>query len=155
MGASALLGSHSPSAVIPRHSNQEGHFNSVGKRKQGQVSARAVLSAQSWKSVEQSRSYCCFNVSYLSRKGSVGFSKWMIQMHLSIYICLGKIEIAGCNLICTFPPIPQPLFSCALLCVQWHETRWHLTLYIAISRSLLTPKSIICQEGKLSCDFIS
>lgn len=44
------------------------------------------------------------NPSSLTRKGPAGFSKWVIQRHLRIYVCLGKIEISGCNLIHTFPP---------------------------------------------------
>lgn len=54
---------------------QEGHFDSVGERKQVQIYARALLSAQPRKSVEQGRSYCCSNLSCLPRKGSVGFVK--------------------------------------------------------------------------------
>lgn len=75
---SALGGSPLPGFLWPFYSGslalyQEGHFNSVGERKRVQVSARAPLSAQSRKSVEQSRSYCCFNLSCLPRKGSAGF----------------------------------------------------------------------------------
>lgn len=33
-------------------------------------------------------------------------------------------------------PLLQPLFSCSLLHVQWQKTRWHLTLWIALSLPL-------------------
>lgn len=47
-----------------------------------------------------------------------------------------------------FPPLLQPLFSCSLLHVQWHETRWHLTLWIALSLPLSVSKSIICLRSR-------
>ena len=47
-----------------------------------------------------------------------------------------------------FPPLLQPPFSCSLLHVQWHETRWHLTLWIALSLPLSVPKSIICLRSR-------
>lgn len=101
---------------------QEGHFDSVGERKQVRVSSRALLSAQPGKSVEQGRSYCCSNLSCLPRTGSVGFLKWMIQMYLSIYICLEKIDISGCNSICSFPNTPALLFPCFVTCsVTWNQ----------------------------------
>lgn len=94
----------------------EGQCNSVDRRKQSQVSIRKVLLDQSRKSVEQNR-LLLLNLSNLTRKGSAGLSKWMIQRHGRIYICLGKIAISECNSIYTFPPISTAsLFVCFVTC---------------------------------------
>lgn len=69
----------------------------------------------------------------------------MIQRHLRIYICLGETEISGCNLIHTFPPLlPQLLFSCALLRVQWPVTRRPVNSEQLEAGHSPPQKSIIC-----------